>query len=270
MLANGQSAALVAADELVLDGNCGYRVEDGRVVISIERILNNRAADNISGTLSLEMWATRKPFNGGQPEGICTASTTIGSVYGQHQLNQCQYDLIFTEPTAGYWYLSVLLREWAGSEYQTRDFVAYAVPYQVVWNPVVVETEARAVQPAPVETVEAAVVEAAVVEAAADTVVEAESAEPETVITEAVAVADVAPKSRAGKASARKPRKAPVAGPVDINHCSLEELVAVKGLPVKVAEAMMAARPFARVEDILMVKGMGPKLYGKMKDALKV
>lgn len=92
---------------------------------------------------------------------------------------------------------------------------------------------------------------------------------------EAAAVAEVepaAPATPAKKPAAKKaaPKAAPKAeaGKVSINTASEAELAAVKGLPKAVAAAIVAARPFKQVDDLLAVKGVGAKLLDKLKGSL--
>jgi competence protein ComEA len=46
---------------------------------------------------------------------------------------------------------------------------------------------------------------------------------------------------------------------VDINHASLDELSKVPGMGVSLAEKVIAARPFEKVEDLVRVNGIGKK-----------
>ena len=90
---------------------------------------------------------------------------------------------------------------------------------------------------------------------------------------EATAEAKPAAKpGKAGKASSKskdkdKSSKAKPAA-VSINTASAAELAAVKGLSKTVAAAIVAARPFAGIDELLKVKGLGPKLLDKLKASL--
>ena len=54
--------------------------------------------------------------------------------------------------------------------------------------------------------------------------------------------------------------------PFDLNTASEAELSAVKGLPPSVARAIIAARPFATLDEVCKAKGMGPKMLAKLRD----
>jgi len=61
---------------------------------------------------------------------------------------------------------------------------------------------------------------------------------------------------------------------VNINEATLEELVALDGIGEKVAAKVIAFRkkngPFQKPEDLMMVKGIGQKMYDKNKDRIVV
>ena len=75
-------------------------------------------------------------------------------------------------------------------------------------------------------------------------------------------------KSATRKASASKP--AEKTAPVNVNTASAAELAAVKGISKAVAEAIVAARPYARLDDLLRAKGIGAKLLEKLGKLLKI
>jgi competence ComEA-like helix-hairpin-helix protein len=93
--------------------------------------------------------------------------------------------------------------------------------------------------------------------------------------------AEAAPVAEAETAAPAKPAKKPAAkkaapkaaakveaGKVSINTASEAELAAIKGLSKTVAAAIVAARPFKQVDDLLTVKGVGAKLLDKLKGNL--
>lgn len=84
-----------------------------------------------------------------------------------------------------------------------------------------------------------------------------------------VAEVEPAPSAKpAKKPAAKKAAPKAAAGKVSINTASEAELAAVKGLPKAVAAAIVAARPFKQVDDLLAVKGVGAKLLDKLKGSL--
>ena len=60
---------------------------------------------------------------------------------------------------------------------------------------------------------------------------------------------------------------------IDINKASIEQLDSLKGIGHSKAAAIIEYRkqhPFTKIEDIMKVKGIGKKLFEKMKDEIEV
>uniref|UniRef100_UPI0035BF8D65 ComEA family DNA-binding protein n=1 Tax=Sphaerotilus hippei TaxID=744406 RepID=UPI0035BF8D65 len=55
---------------------------------------------------------------------------------------------------------------------------------------------------------------------------------------------------------------------VSVNRGSVEQLSAVKGLGAAVARAIVAGRPHAQLDDLLAVRGIGPKLLERFRPFL--
>lgn len=118
-----------------LEGAVACRVAEGTAEISVDRIANPRAADNLSGTLALEVWALATPYAGGAWTGTPVASLILGQLAGGEAWTDCRY----TVPAVGAAdaALTVMLREWTAAGYLTRDYrnlpvVATAAPADAV------------------------------------------------------------------------------------------------------------------------------------------
>jgi len=61
---------------------------------------------------------------------------------------------------------------------------------------------------------------------------------------------------------------------VDINSASIEELQSLKGIGAKYAERIIEYRTkhsgFHAKEEIVYIRGIGPKTYEKIKDKIKI
>ena len=84
-----------------------------------------------------------------------------------------------------------------------------------------------------------------------------------------------APRTRADAAPPRRaapPKSAPPATPVDINHASEDELRALPGIGGVLAARIVAARerdgPFASLDDMRRVRGLGRAKLEKLGDAV--
>jgi hypothetical protein len=227
-----------------LSGNTGYRIDGGRVQISVGCVQNPRPETNRSGTLSLELWALSAPYAGGRFQGHHLAGVEIGSLNGQGQWALQPIDLAFTQPPAGRWQIVLMLREWTAGGFVTRDFTNFPTPF--VSAPVVEKTPAPVVEKPSVPAAEKPI--AAVV---------AKTPAPE-------AAKDAVPVP---------PAKAPVdaaAKCVSVNAARVEELAAVKGLSAKLAEGIVKKRPFASLDDLRRVKGLGANILAKVRSSLKL
>ncbi len=110
-------------------GNVGYQLTEDQIELTVDEIQNPRDPANMSGTLSLELWALTAPYAGGTFDGIPLAGVVIGSLPGQGQ----QLDLRTTAHRApippGSWFLVLMLREWTLAGYVTRDYANFETPY---------------------------------------------------------------------------------------------------------------------------------------------
>jgi len=112
-----------------LEGSVGYHfIDERRLVFNVERIYNPRDLENTSGTLVLELWALPEPYNGGAFNGHALACKTLGSLNGGESWQDCTYELKMSQPQAGSYSLALMLREWVGDGYVTRDHTNFAYP----------------------------------------------------------------------------------------------------------------------------------------------
>ncbi len=224
-----QAANNTLSQEIALLGNCGYEIQDNRIVVSIAEISNHRPQGDISGTLAIELWAFKTPQATDTREGHLLAATTIGELYGEHYLSDCRYDLIFQEPPAGKWYFALLLREWTAEGYTTRDQIIFSLPYTTN-KPTITRSES-------------------------DNIINVDfTASKET------SVKTVAPVKATAKTKAPEAPKA-----VSLNEAGLEEIKAVKGISKNLAENIVSTRPFSSLDELLKVKGMGEKLLERIR-----
>lgn len=65
--------------------------------------------------------------------------------------------------------------------------------------------------------------------------------------------------------AAKGSAKGEIQGVVNINTATASELALLPGVGKAKADAIIANRPFKSPQDIVKVKGIGPKMYEKMK-----
>ena len=250
-------------DDFSIQGS-GYSIQEDRVNISIEKVSNNRLEGNISGSLSLELWALPNRYIGEGFSGELLAVTALSPIIGQHYVSFNHYDLPFTAPSVGQWNIVLMLREWDGVQYITRDYVNFDALYTTAVKPVVTRSTTDNVISVNFGHSDHAVTD--VVSDQVITEVQARVSE-ESIATKKSVSKPSKPESAKGsveKAASNKSDK------VSINSASLRDLESIKGLPVKVAKLMYQTRPFKRLDELLSLKGMGPKLLKKIENLIKL
>jgi competence protein ComEA len=63
------------------------------------------------------------------------------------------------------------------------------------------------------------------------------------------------------------------AAKIDLNQASIEQLMDLPGIGEKKATGIIEQRNkrrFRRITEIMLIRGIGPKLYGRIKDRLLV
>ena len=175
--------------------------------------------------------------------GGLVASLILGVLGGGSEWTACQFNVPAALPVDGA-ALTVMLREWTPAGYVTRDYRNFAAA--------VAKVEV-------VTKVEAVVTEEAAPKAEVAVKAPVEVKQPDVKKAEVKPAAKPARKAAAAKAAA---------SPVSVNNGSEAELLAVKGLPPSVARAIIAARPFATLDEVCKAKGMGPKMLAKLRDLL--
>lgn len=273
-----------------LDGVVGYHLDGNEVDLSVAAIENPRTAGNLSGSLSLELWALAAPYTGGAFSGMQVASVALGQLAGEQRLNDQHWRVPATLPAVGQWHLVLMLREWTANGFVTRDYATFAQSY-VVAAPIApaAETPATATT-APARTAKtAAPAEPATAKAATPagpaTVKAAAPTEPAaTKATEVVAPAPTqktaakkatpetapAPIKTSAAAKPATPAESGDTAAVSINRAELDALAGVKGISRSAARAIIAARPFAAIDDLTAVKGIGKKTLARIRAALKL
>ena len=110
-------------------GKVGYQLTEDQIELTVDAIQNPRDPANMSGTLSLELWALTAPYAGGAFDGIPLAGVVIGSLPGQGQQLDLRTTAHRTPIPPGSWFLVLMLREWTLAGYVTRDYANFETLY---------------------------------------------------------------------------------------------------------------------------------------------
>jgi|GEM_PF-863796 len=239
------------------------------IYIDIGQIYSPRAQDNLSGTLSLELWAVSAPYLGDPCEGELLTIQLLGVLAGQGAWTN--YQLTASVPSHAQ-SLVLLLREWTAKGYVTRDYVAVAVPVSESVAEPVIATTAEELE-ATAESIAETIVETAV-EAMAETVIEAETvvdAVPELVLTPDEP-APVKAKKSSKKTTTAPTAKAAAKNPAlpSLNEASVEQLCSIKGISQAVARTIVESRPYKAWTEVAKLKGVGGKLLAKLQELFHI
>jgi competence ComEA-like helix-hairpin-helix protein len=250
-----------------LEGAVGYAIEGNDVVLSADGVANPRPAGNSSGSLCLELWALPEPYVSGAPRGHRLAGAELGNIFGQHHIPGASRRAAFTAPPAGRWHVALLLREWTlANGYVTRDFRNFDLgfdqtPPQPLAEPLPASTPAPSAvrPPAKLRLIEPAD------EASDDGWPEPSEIPP------APSPSLRAPASAAPAAAPADAPPAPVATGkrlLNVQTATLEELSKLPGVSLKVAKEIVKRRPFATLDALIEVRGIGEKTLRRIKALL--
>jgi DNA uptake protein ComE-like DNA-binding protein len=184
------------------------------------------------------------------------------------------------EPPAGNWYLTLMLREWtAASTFLTRDYCTFATPYVGPARPV-----ASALVPeaspspalaggdhAPIDAVGPSPAALEATSAAKPAPAKPAPAPAKLSPAQPAAVqpsrAQVSPAqlSPAQPSPSRPQEDAPPAQLVSVRRASVEQLLTVPGLNRKLAAAVVRGRPYASLDELTRIRGIGDRLLQKLK-----
>lgn len=238
------------------------------IYIDIGQIYSPRARDNLSGTLSLELWAVSAPYLGDPCEGELLTIQLLGVLAGQGEWTN--YQLTASVPSHAQ-SLVLLLREWTANGYVTRDYVSLFVPVADA-APVAttIESTPEAVVETMTETISPEVVSDVAVEAIAETV-EVITEQPELVLTPDEP-APVKPKKTNKKTTAAPAAKVAAKNPAlpSLNEVSVEHLCSIKGISRAVARTLVESRPYKAWTEVAKLKGVGGKLLAKLQELFRI
>jgi hypothetical protein len=281
-----------------LTGAAGYKLhEDGSVSLQIDRVFNPRAEDNLSGTLSLQLWACDKAYAGGELSGTLLASHELGQLHGQESMSPGELRSLLTRAVNGASHMVLALCEWTALGYMARDYCNFVEPHRApVSEPVQIaeitpkaevaeiapkvestETKAAPVEAAPKAEIAAKVAspEPAPKAVSPEPAAKAASPEPAPVAKATSKVASAAPALSAKVAPSVPPSSAAVAARApskdarpSLNLVSEDELAQLAGISNKMAAQVIKARPFHSFDQLTNVRGIGEKTVQRLRTLL--
>ena len=122
---NGPGPAPFSTDAVLsLDGAASWSVTGNTAKINVDKVSNYATAGR-SGNLRLELWTTAAPYTGGplidDQNGYLIAASNLGRLAGGFSHNNVKRTARYLAPPDGYFFTTLVLSEWNGSEWVQRD-----------------------------------------------------------------------------------------------------------------------------------------------------
>lgn len=230
--------------DLSLQGVCKVTRCERQVIISVDEIANNRSWQNVSGSLSLELWALPKPYRGEDFSGQCMAAVPVVQINGQHCLRRCRYETDLMSDFTSDHHIYLMLREWSGdSGFVTQDYVALVIESPLRSN----DEYLQPLMSAPADRLS----EQSDIIADKDSTT-CQIGEPESSV----------PEQSATPEESREPS-------VSINQASKSELRSIKGINKKLAKAIIAGRPYKKKKSLLKLPLLSKKKFKRIKRKIR-
>ncbi|PPC78604.1 hypothetical protein C4K68_03595 [Pokkaliibacter plantistimulans] len=249
-----------------LQGGCLSVSKDGQQFLQVDTVANPREPENLSGSLSLELWQLEAPYSGGSFTGELLVQRSLGCLGGGQQWQNVTLQLEPSIASLPNQYL--MLREWTTQGYITRDYLVapvFAFPAVEVVADAEVTTTVEVTEVAQPESTEIEVKQDAVEAAPAPVSEVAEEPEP---AIEQVASKTAAASSKKKAVVADKPKTQPEL--CSINTAGPAALTKVKGISPRLANDIVRNRPYQKLDDLLKVKGIGVKVLERIAPYLCV
>jgi hypothetical protein len=249
-----------------LDGSIACEVEGGEVVLRVGRVVNPRAADNLSGSLALELRALTGSESPHDLEGHVLARVSLGRLEGQRTLEHLELHASFTAPPEGQRPLALVLVEYTAKGFVARDSSPIAPVAQA--RPV---RRAAGPEPAPIAAEPAFMAPGPPVEH--EPPVEPEASveyeppvEPEPPLEPEASVEYEPPVEHEWVDTEIRVTMEPRTPFVSLPTGSVDELALAPGMSRKLALEIVRALPLRRVVvDLVKTLGIGEKLLGKLR-----
>jgi hypothetical protein len=113
-----------SAKSVYFDGYTSYNRYGNNITLRADYVRNTRNAR--TGTLKLQLWATRYKYRGGYINGYIVGQSTLGELYANRYYRNVSRTVRFRRPPPGYYYMTLVLAEYRyDGTYKTMDYVNY-------------------------------------------------------------------------------------------------------------------------------------------------
>lgn len=115
------------SQEIQMSGNIGYSISlsDTTIELTVGKISNNRD-EGTSGTLGLMLFFTENRYSEGEIYGYLVAEYEFDDILkAGYYLYDVKQTVTFKYPPDDNYYVTFVLVEWSGSEYETLDYYTF-------------------------------------------------------------------------------------------------------------------------------------------------
>ncbi|MEA2029879.1 MAG: hypothetical protein U9N49_13030 [Campylobacterota bacterium] len=117
-------SSFASAKSLYFDGYTSYDWYGNNLTLQADYIRNTRNAR--TGTLKMQLWATRYKYRGGYLDGYVLGEVEIGELHANRYYRNMSRTTYMRKPPRGSYFLTLVLAEFQhNGRYQTIDYVSY-------------------------------------------------------------------------------------------------------------------------------------------------
>jgi len=113
-----------SAKSLYFDGYTSYNRYGNNITLRADYIRNAR--NSRTGTIKMQLWATKYKYRGGYINGYVVGEANLGELYANRYFRNVSRTVYFNSPPPGYYYLTMVLAEYGhNGSYRTMDYINY-------------------------------------------------------------------------------------------------------------------------------------------------
>ena len=126
------SSVCEAQTRLSITGRTRYTLKGDQVTIYAQKLTNRSPAGTHSGSIRLQLWATRTQYTGGSLNGYKIAEIDLGVLNGGNVFREINRTVYTNNPPPGSYFMSIVLAEYNRGKYWTADWKNY--PKRQIFN----------------------------------------------------------------------------------------------------------------------------------------
>ncbi len=114
-----------SATKLPVSGSTRHTLNGNEVTLYMQQITSNSPSNTHSGTVRVQLWATRSQHTGGTINGYKTAEIELGVFNGGQSFREINRTVYGQYPSSGVYYMTIILAEYNNGKFFTKDWKNY-------------------------------------------------------------------------------------------------------------------------------------------------